>query len=76
METNQPYHKLANLQLELLKMFSVELPDEQLLEIKHILSNYFAEKATMEMDKLWEKNGWTNDTMQQWLKEPKLPLGK
>ncbi len=48
--------KLTNLQLELLKVFSVKLNDEQLKEIKSILSNYFAEKASDEMDGLWEKN--------------------
>lgn len=28
-----------------------------------------AEKASDEMDKLWEVRGWTNETMKAWLKE-------
>jgi hypothetical protein len=60
---------LSNLQLELLKLFAYPLPAEQLLEIKAILSRYFAEKATTEMDRLWDENGWTNDTMQTWSEE-------
>lgn len=32
---------LSNLQLELLKIFSFEIEEEQLLEIKAMLSNYF-----------------------------------
>ena len=61
--------KLTNLQLELLKIFSRDLPDDELLEVKHILSAYFAEKATREMDKLWDEKQWSHETMQQWLNE-------
>lgn len=60
---------LTNLQLELLKIFSIPLKEEQLLEIKVLLSQYFAEKATTEMDRLWDEKGWTNDTMREWAHE-------
>ncbi len=60
---------LTNLQLELLKLFSMNLPEEELLEIRRILANYFAERASDEMDKLWEENKWTNETMDEWLNE-------
>jgi len=69
MGAKQPAYKLSNLQLELLKIFSTNLPDEQLLEIKEILANYFAEKATDEMDRLWDEKGWSNETMEEWLQE-------
>ena len=59
---------LTNLQLELLKMYSIELPEEQLLEIRDLLARYFADKASDEMDRLWNERGWTNETMDQWLK--------
>jgi len=59
---------LTNLQLELLKVYSVELPEEQLYEIRDLLSRYFADKASDEMDRLWGENGWSNDTMRGWLK--------
>lgn len=61
--------KLTNLQRELLKVFSYELSDEQLLEIRDLLSRYFAEKATEEMDRLWEERGWTDETMREWANE-------
>lgn len=60
---------LTNLQLELLKLFSMNLPEEELLEIRRILANYFAERASDEMDKLWEENKWTNETMDDWLSD-------
>ena len=62
-------NKLTNLQLELLKYFSYNLSEEQLVEIKELLSKYFAEKATREMDKVWDDQGLTNDTMDEWLSE-------
>ncbi|OQX77886.1 MAG: hypothetical protein B6D61_06485 [Bacteroidetes bacterium 4484_249] len=61
--------KITNLQQELLKVFSYNLSEKQLLEIKELLSNYFAEKATNEMDELWEKNKWNNQTMEDWSNE-------
>ena len=60
---------LTNLQLELLKMFSLPLKDDQIREIKALLSRYFAEKASEEMDKLWDENKWTDETMRAWYQE-------
>lgn len=38
-------------------------------EIIELLSNYSAEKATNEVDKLWEKNKWNDQTMEDCSKE-------
>lgn len=62
-------HSLTNLQLELLKVFSIELEEHQLLDVRDMLTRYFAESAANEMDKLWEERGWTDETMQTWLNE-------
>lgn len=61
--------KLTNVQIELLKIFQYDLPDTQLIELKNIIAKYFAQKATEEMDKLWDENSWTNDTMEEWANE-------
>lgn len=66
MVMTQQVGSLTNLQLELLRVFSYDLEEEQLLEIKSLLANYFADKATAEMDKLWDQEGWTEDTMKEW----------
>jgi len=60
---------LSNIQIELLKLYGTNIPEEQLREIKLLLSDYFADKATEEMDMLWEKNDWTEQTMNQWANE-------
>ena len=62
-------HNLTNLQLELLKLFKYELPDNQIQEIKTLLAKYFAGKATEEMDRLWEENNWSDKTMDEWKDE-------
>ena len=61
--------KLSNLQLELLKIFSRNTSDRQLLEIKGILSRYFADKASDEFERLAEERGWTIETYRQWANE-------
>lgn len=58
---------LTNLQVELLQLFSLNLPDSELLEIKRLLAKHFADKASDEMDRLWEENSWSDDTMDEWL---------
>lgn len=59
---------LTNLQLELLQLYSFELPEQDLLEIKRLIAQYFADKAADEMDTLWVENKWTDETMDNWLK--------
>jgi hypothetical protein len=61
--------RLSNLQLELIKVFSYQVPDKQLLEIRDILTTYFADTLSKEMDKLWDENNWTDETMESWLNE-------
>ena len=68
--------KLTNLQLELLKFFQYDLSDNQLLEIKQLLTRYFAERATGQMDKMWDEQGWSSETMEKWLNEHNRISGK
>ena len=66
---SQSTNRLTNLQLELIKLFNYNLSQTQLLEVKDLLSNYFADKATNEMDQLWEEKGLSDVTMDSWLNE-------
>lgn len=60
---------LTNLQLELLKIYSFDIKEEQLLEIKTMLSNYFADKVTNDVDELFEEKGWGQEKIEEWSKE-------
>lgn len=48
---------LSNLQLELLKLYSTNLDQQELVELKRVLANYFAQKAIKEADKIWDEKG-------------------
>ena len=60
---------LTNLQLELLKLYANQLPEEQLLEIRMLLGKYFAQKATDAMNQTWQEQQLTPDDMKRWANE-------
>ncbi|OAV45077.1 hypothetical protein [Lewinella sp. 4G2] len=62
---------LTNVQLELMKMFSHDLDDDDLISLKRTLANFFAEKASAEMDRLWKEKNWSDQTMENWLEGDK-----
>lgn len=69
MNTQTSHNKLTNLQLELIKLFSYDLTEQELSDVKDLLARYFANKATEEMDTLWETQKLTDETMDEWLNE-------
>ena len=58
---------LTNLQLELVKLFAQEVPEEDLRNIKQLIANYFAEKAMYMADQVWEAKGWTDEDAERML---------
>ncbi len=56
-------------QREILKLFSVDLSDEQLKEIKNLLSQYFADKVTEQMADLFEEKNWGEEKIEEWAEE-------
>ena len=64
-----PDKPLTNLQLELLKLYSMELSEEQLKDVQRLLASYFAKQASDEMGRLWGERGWNEETMEAWLAE-------
>lgn len=68
---------LTNLQLELLKVFSHDLSESELKEIKSLLLEYFAKKAVSEADKVWDAEKWDVEKMKTILNDSKrTPYGK
>jgi hypothetical protein len=60
---------LTNLQQELLKVFSRNLDDKELEEIRDILTQYFANKAIDAANKVWDKKDYTDNDMDKWLED-------
>jgi hypothetical protein len=67
METLQT--PLTNLQLELLKVFSRPVSEEDLLQIRQMLAKFFAEKAMNLADQAWEAQGWSAEDTERLLQE-------
>jgi hypothetical protein len=69
MEDIIPTGKFNLAQLELLRMFARQYPENVWAEIRDLLSKYFMEKASQEMDTLFEQRGWSDDKINEWLQE-------
>jgi len=60
---------LTSLQLELLKLFARNVDESDLIEIKKLLIQYFANKAMDAADKAWEQNKWNDQDENRFLNE-------
>ena len=70
----QPF---TNLQLELLKLYARSVPEQDLLEIKRLLAQYFMDKASDLADKIWEEKGLTEEKLlSQHLRTPYPKTGQ
>ncbi len=58
---------LSNVQLELLKLFSTNMSDGELAELRTVLANFYAEKAILKADQIWDEKGFSNELMDTWL---------
>ncbi|MEL7535306.1 MAG: hypothetical protein AAFN10_28675 [Bacteroidota bacterium] len=56
-------------QLEILKLFSRDMEEEDLIAIKRLIVKYLAEKATTIADEVWANNKWTHEDMEKILSE-------
>ena len=54
-------------QLEILKLFSREMDDQDLIAIKRLIVQYLGEKITKMADEVWEEKQWTNEDMKRLL---------
>lgn len=61
--------ELSNLQMELLKLYSNGVAEQNLREIKLMLARYFADKASDKMDDFWEQNNLNTQDMIDWTNE-------
>lgn len=64
MDMNYP---LSNIQIELLKLFSTNLSDKDLKELRTLLSQFYARKAIKAADETWDNRGLSDDDMEKWL---------
>lgn len=60
---------LSNIQKEMLKLYSTDIKEEELKDIKKMIGEYFAKKASKEADEIWEDKGYSDEEMDKWLNE-------
>jgi len=63
---NQPF---SNLQSEILKIYSTNISETELLELKDILANFYAKKSIEYANKAWKEKKLTTNDMDNWLNE-------
>jgi hypothetical protein len=56
---------MSNLQLELLRTFTRQISEDDVLAIRKFLADYFAQKAMDLADSAWDKNNWKNNDTQK-----------
>jgi hypothetical protein len=63
--SNSP--RLNSLQISLLRLFSQNISDDQTLEIRKLMMNYFDIQLKAELEKVVEEKGYTEDDFRQML---------
>ncbi len=60
---------LTNIQAELLKVFSRQIPDEDLVELRRVMATFLLQKARQRADAVWQVKGHTDSTFDQLLND-------
>lgn len=60
---------LNEAQLGILRLLGRMKTVEEVNELRQVISNYYAQKATTEMDRLWESGEWSEEKNNAVLKE-------
>jgi hypothetical protein len=65
MSTPSVHPPLSNVQAELLKLFSAEIPEIHLLELKKVMAKFLLDKARDRADNVWDEKGYSDEKLQQ-----------
>lgn len=60
---------LSNVQRELLTLYTTNLSEDDLREMKFLLAQFFAQRAIQEADRVWDERHFTQADMEAWLNE-------
>jgi len=61
---------LSNVQIELLKLYSTDLSEEDLQELKSLLADFYAKKSIHQANLIWDEKGFSDVLMNKWLNKP------
>ena len=60
---------LSNVQVELLKIYSTNISESEMKELKNLLAQFYANKSIENANKSWKEKNLSNDIMDEWLNE-------
>lgn len=60
-------YPLSNIQLELLQLFSKDLEERDIIEIKQLIVNYLSSKLNRQTANVWDEKKFSNDDMDRLL---------
>ena len=49
----------------MLKLFSAEIPENHLMELKKVMAKFLLDKARDKADAVWDEKGYTDEKLQQ-----------
>ena len=55
----------SNIQLELLKLFPSDIPENHLMEIKNMIARFLLDKARDKADAIWDSKAYTDEKLEQ-----------
>ncbi len=64
MRATSVHPPLSNVQAELLKLFSADIPEDNLIELRKIMAKYLLEKARDKADAIWDEKGYSDKKIQ------------
>lgn len=67
--TSSSSKPLTDVQLEILKTFSVDLSDSDLQDLKKNIAKFLLDKIRKEADLEWDNRGYNESTVKKWLDE-------
>jgi hypothetical protein len=68
MEISSVHPPLSNIQAELLKIFSADIPDKHLAELKRVMARFLLDKARDKADDIWDQKGYSDEKLKEMLK--------
>ena len=60
---------LSNVQLELLKIYSTNISESEMKELKDLLAQFYAKKSIENANESWKEKNLSNEIMDEWLNE-------
>ena len=59
----------TNVQLKLLQLYTTDLSEKDITELRAVLADFYAEKSIQLANQVWDEKGFSNEDMDAWLNE-------